>query len=312
MAQKLSDIRDRIHRKSANYFTFDISRRERTSWQMFYGATDALLDASMAAEAFSRGVRSDPAIDLLICYGFLQALYIQQDAVWTLSRSVKLAWHPNDDPRIKDIREIRNRLTGHPALAEKLHPTSSAIIAYHDIRPTGFHGHIYFERGSEKAEINVATILADNEERLSIQMQKIEQKMDDQEAHFRSEHAKEPFSKNFGTGFDYLIERLCPDLKDDSRVIQSRGHAIMIREKMNHLNSDISNRGFSSDATSYHFGLIFTGLDLIEQIFEKEDCSTHDQNSLDLICTGFEKGIRELRSITDEIDAKLNSPVGEA
>src|SRR5258708_5602050 len=36
---KLSEIRDRIHRKSHEYFVFDFSRREGAKWRMFYGAT---------------------------------------------------------------------------------------------------------------------------------------------------------------------------------------------------------------------------------------------------------------------------------
>lgn len=79
MTDSLSDIRARLHRKSHDYFTFEYSHRERTSWRMFYGATDALLDASMAARAFGQAVRGELAVDLLVCYGFLQALYIQQD-----------------------------------------------------------------------------------------------------------------------------------------------------------------------------------------------------------------------------------------
>src|SRR5277367_2749467 len=123
MTDSLSDIRTRLHQKSHEYFTFEYSRRERTSWGMFYGATDALLDASMAAGAFSRAVRGESPVDLLVCYGFLQALYIQQDSVLTLSRAVGLSWHPNDDLVLKRIRDIRNRLTGHPAYAgEKERP----------------------------------------------------------------------------------------------------------------------------------------------------------------------------------------------
>ena len=106
MTDTLSDIRTRLHHKSHEYFTFEYSRRERKSWRMFYGATDALLDASMAAAAFSRAVRKESAIDLLVCYGFLQALYIQQDAVLTLSRAVGLSWHPNDDPVLRKIRRM--------------------------------------------------------------------------------------------------------------------------------------------------------------------------------------------------------------
>jgi len=52
---------------------------------MFYRATDALLDASEAAASYSQLISSNTGAKLLACYGFLQALYVQQDAVKALS-----------------------------------------------------------------------------------------------------------------------------------------------------------------------------------------------------------------------------------
>jgi hypothetical protein len=79
MADTLSSIRERLHRKSHDYFVFDQRRRTRESWSMFYGATDALLDADTAAGSYRRAISSDTGANLLACYGFLQALYVQQD-----------------------------------------------------------------------------------------------------------------------------------------------------------------------------------------------------------------------------------------
>jgi hypothetical protein len=58
---------------------------------MLYGAMDALLDAGTAAASFARSVSPDTGANILACYGFLQALYVQQDAVITLSRAVNLS-----------------------------------------------------------------------------------------------------------------------------------------------------------------------------------------------------------------------------
>jgi hypothetical protein len=88
MTESLSAIRERLHRKSHEYFVFDQSRRSRESWNMFYGATDALLDADTAALGYGRAISPDTSVNLLACYGFLQALYVQQDAVRTLSQAV--------------------------------------------------------------------------------------------------------------------------------------------------------------------------------------------------------------------------------
>ena len=312
MADSLSDIRTRLHQKSREYFTFEYSRRERTSWRMFYGATDALLDASMAASAFGRAVRKESAIDLLLCYGFLQALYIQQDAVLTLSRAVGLKWHPNDNVKLKNIREIRNRLTGHPAHAgEKERPQrlSSAIISYRDVRPDGFDGYIYFGDTGERISVDVGEILRDNEEQLTIQMKNIEAEMDDHEGRFRTENAKHPLSENFGTGFGYLLEKLRCDFNDESRVAQAQTHVKLIREIIEALQKDLAKRAFEPAGAAYHVDLIFVALDFMAKILDKNTHSRHDQSMYYLVLDGFHSNFNDLKSITDEIDSRLKKPI---
>jgi hypothetical protein len=117
VAAGLGEIRERIIRKSREYFVFD--RMDLEKRNMFHGAMDALLDAGMAAACYGRAFSADTGIDLLICYGFLQAIYIQQDAVVTLCESLELKWDPNENEQLKKIREARNRLTGHPSKAGK-------------------------------------------------------------------------------------------------------------------------------------------------------------------------------------------------
>jgi hypothetical protein len=103
MTEDYSTIRSRIHNKSHNYFFFAVGRWDREKRRMFYGATDALLDATQAAASYAEVVSVNP----LACYRFLQAPYIQQDAVGILSRSVGLTWKPEDNDRLKEIRDIR-------------------------------------------------------------------------------------------------------------------------------------------------------------------------------------------------------------
>jgi hypothetical protein len=312
ITESLSDIRDRIHKKSGEYFTFAYGRRDQASWRMFYGATDALLDASMAARAFSNAVRSDPAIDLLICYGFLQAIYIQQDAVWTLSRAVKIKWRPSDNPKLRQIRDMRNRLTGHPAIAgENLKPKrlSSAIISYDQVSRDSFKASIYFEDHFEPVVVSVVNVLKDNEAQLSLQMLEIERKMDEQEKRFRAEQSKSPLASEFGQNFDYLLQRLHCDLNDEGRVGQAQAHLKMIREILDRLKSQLDTRGFGSTAITYDFGRIFSGLGLLDSIMHKEKYTEADQHMLDLVYDGIEKNIRELRNLIDDLDRRLKAPI---
>src|SRR5216684_830467 len=104
MADGYSVVRERLHSKSHDYFVFAHGRWDRARRSMFYGATDALLDSSQAAACYGHFVSSNNGVKLLTCYGFLQALYVQQDAVKVLSRAVGLKWDPNNDKRLKEIR----------------------------------------------------------------------------------------------------------------------------------------------------------------------------------------------------------------
>jgi len=311
MADSYSVVRERLHRKSHDYFVFAHGRWDRAKRSMFYGATDALLDSSAAAASYGNIVSSDNGAKLLACYGFLQALYVQQDAVKVLSGAVGLSWHPNNDKRLKEIRDARNRLTGHPALGgEHDRPPrrlSSAIIPFHDITQHGFRGHVYYEGGFEDIEVEVAAFQRDNEELLSQQMQLVEKRMDEQEHQFRTEQAARPFSSCFGTNFEYLLERLRCDLCDDGRLYQAQAHAQMIRETIKKLEKELTGRGFEPEPRSWK--IVFTGLDLLEAIMLRGSSSMSVQHEFDLIFDGLEKNIASLRASIAAIDAKLHAPI---
>lgn len=312
MPASLSEFRERLHHKSHEYFVFDFNRREDAKWRMFYGATDALLDAGVAAASYSRAIASDPGAKLLVCYGFLQALFVQQDAVRTLSLAVGLPWHPNEDERLRQIRHTRNRLTGHPAWAgekEKPPRVSSAIIPDHDISQNGFRGHVYYDDVTVDLEVDVSSFLKDNEERLATQMQFIEKKMDEEERQFRTKQAARPFSTYFENGFSYLLQRLHCDLGDAGRVPQAQTHARMTRETMNKLQKELADRGFRSATTSYHIDRIFRGLELLESLMNKGSSSSNTQLEFDLIYDGVEKNIILLKNVICDIDARLRTPI---
>jgi hypothetical protein len=312
MADSFSALRRRIHDKSHEYFTFSLGRWDRTKRSMFYGATDALLDTSQASESYEQAITSNMGANLLACHGFMQALYIQQDAVITLSRAVGLSWHPNGDERLKQIRDTRNRLTGHPAFAgmhENPRRLSSAIIAYDDITKLGFRGHVYYEDGFEDINVDVAAFRKDNEDLLSLQMREVEKRMDERENEFRIREAARPLSSIFTNQFSYLMQRLSCDLTDEGRNGQARTHARMIRDLMITFQNELVTRGFASEGTSYPLRLIFTGLNRLE-LFMNDDCPTQEkQDEFDLIYDGIQKNVDQLMNMAAEIDKRLRTPI---
>lgn len=213
---------------------------------------------------------------------------------------------------LKKIRDIRNRLTGHPAQAgdrEKPQRLSSAIIAYRDVRPDRFDGYIYFGESGEAVTVNVADTLRDNEAQLAIQMRNIEAEMDKQEQDFRAHQAKRPLSNNFESGFGYLLEKLRCNLDDCMRVKQAQTHVEMICEIVKKLQEDLAIRKFNPADAAYHIQRVYVALDFMAEILRKIVHAANDQLIFDIVFDGFEMSIDYLRALMKEIDARLNAPV---
>jgi hypothetical protein len=126
--RNLIDTRQRISDKSHKYFRPYFDKNEASQRRLFLGAMDALLDATEAAASFQGAIGQNKWANLLACYGFLQALYVQQDAVSNVSKALRLTWTPYEEERLVYIRDLRNRLCGHPASAAKR--TSSFVRNY--------------------------------------------------------------------------------------------------------------------------------------------------------------------------------------
>jgi hypothetical protein len=310
LVENFSDARERIHRKAHSYFVFErfCSRRRN----QFFGATDALFDTNISASDFRSAFNAVPNAGIVLCYGFLQALYVQQDSVKVLSKAVGLCWEPENDPELSKIRDIRNRLCGHPAEAgerKKNGLISSAIIPLHSISETGFIGAINYDDKFENITVDVDRILSLNQERLLEQVLKAEAAMDDQERVFREERSADHFASCFEDGFSYLLERLHCALDNEDRRIQSESHAKLITERLTQLQAKLRARDFAYLADSSSFSIVIHGIKLIGHIISSTNKSAESQYELDLIYSGLRKYVDNLETEISALDAKLNTPV---
>jgi hypothetical protein len=310
--RNLHDTRDRIYQKSNVYFTSIWNRSNATQKRWFHGAMDALLDASQAAASFHLAIGANPGANLLACYGFLQAIYVQQDAVLNLCKALQLKWHPNDEERLSDIRNLRNRLCGHPASSDKeasrARP-SSAIIPSRDITDTSFRGAIYYDDGFQIVPISPRDLLQENEILLAKQLLKVEEEMDRLERLFRREQAGRLLSRHFGNGFEYLVQGLRYDVSDPARKPQAESHAQMIKEIMLELRNDIGTRGLDKVFNNAEFDRVLVGLELLEQKFSLDDLTAIQKHEFDLVYRGLQFELGDIQKRIDELDEELKTEV---
>jgi len=89
--------------------------KERNRWLQLCSSQDVIGDTELALEAYTAD--SSPGNEgtaYLIVYGVLQALFLQQDAIFNVAEALAIPETLDKYPRLEEIRDIRNTSIGHP------------------------------------------------------------------------------------------------------------------------------------------------------------------------------------------------------
>lgn len=115
----VSEIRSRIRDFIQHPRRLNPRLQDAPNWNMLASSFDTVADTEMAIETYEAmaDVR-DVGAHYLAIYGILQCLYVQQDAVQSMVRAFEpkalSVYKIESEPEANEIREIRNKATGHP------------------------------------------------------------------------------------------------------------------------------------------------------------------------------------------------------
>lgn len=308
--RSMGEVRERLHRKANSYFAFEARRWNRAALRLFFGATDALLDSQLALKEVSRGTPLDRHHIILSCYGYLQALYIQQDAVALIWKALDLPGDPLADPKVQRVRELRNRIAGHPARADKRMRSgkspSSAIINLHDINPhTGFKATLYHDDEIDVINVSFQELLADNCGGLTTSLMEAEQAMDEREQRFRATERLQPLSAKLDAEITYILEKLRCGLGDSRRDMAIR----MLDRCVDETQRLLTERNFLYDASIYHIDAIRAGLKIGERLHEVVEADDAEHTWW-VVSEGIDSHARSLLRHLQAIDEKLAESPG--
>jgi hypothetical protein len=108
------------------------------SWLQLCSSLDVLEDAELAVAAYHPDQVSSDGEKYLTLYGLLQALFLQQDALFNMCESLSIPERIQKHPKLLKIREIRNISTGYPTKRDRARPISYHFISRATLGPDGF------------------------------------------------------------------------------------------------------------------------------------------------------------------------------
>ncbi|MBN1876419.1 MAG: hypothetical protein JXA33_19500 [Anaerolineae bacterium] len=214
--EQVSQIRSFINNPRKHYEL----RQNKAMFSQLCSSFDIIEDTEEAIIAYTTmEFREDKSVYYLCVYGLLQAIYVQQDAVINLSESLGLPEKINTYPVLKDIREARNDIVGHPTKRDqrKGQPTSYHHISRITLSQSGFQLISYFADGSSPQfrNIDLQELITKQREFISkilgSLITQLEAEGKAHKARFRMEKLVDIFPSTLGYNFEKIFEGIHRD-----------------------------------------------------------------------------------------------------
>jgi hypothetical protein len=303
----LSEIEDLINHNH----TQSLRMENSSNWLMFRSSLDVIDDTQLAIEAFRKDELGDSLIDgfgYLQIYGLLQSLFLQQDALKNISKSLDI--NIELTPELMNIRKLRNDTTGHPTDRNRgeyfcfivRSSISDSSFTYYKDRPEGdrFNEvHVDIAKLIQIQQDETSDILREVIEKL----RQIEQQHKDQ---FKGVKMIETFPNELNWYFSKLNEAISNSkLNDTGALFVSKIRAILPRIKREIANRGILKSGDWYQGLSSEVDYPLIQLDLFFN--SSENCEINEK-----IASIFVFFLRikfdEMKSIAQKIDEEYSTP----
>ena len=116
----------------------------------------------------------------LVIYGVLQATFLQQDALRHLAKALQSTFQTDEIPRLKEIRDLRNMIAGHPTSYHRNKEDAFYAISRISLSLQSFEILEYIDQKSKNMIfIGIKEILIDNEDIIGQTLRSLQRKLKD-------------------------------------------------------------------------------------------------------------------------------------
>ncbi len=280
------------------------------SWDKLCSSLDVIGDTELAFAAYGRLPEpNDDGTAYILIYGFLQALFVQQDAVCHLCEALDISYSP--DPLLVEIREIRNDAIGHPTKRGK--GTKFGFIS----RPTiGKWGFQLMTTTPGKwppvfRHVDLRARLESQREKLKFALESVVEELRREEMEHREQFKDKKLASVFPATLHYYFEKLYESTRGSKGWEFGKLNLDFVAKVVSDLREGLRERGGlgTYDTVEYHLQLVDYPLEQLAQYFESSGTGRLNERDAFIFISFVEGQMDELRRMAVEIDATYQSEV---
>ena len=279
--------------------------KDSTQYLKLCSCLDVIGDIELAFCAYEEMLDSpQPGSSYILAYGFLQALFVQQDAVCNLHEALKISWEP--DPLLAKIRKIRNDAIGHPTKRGGGHGKCFSFISRPSITKSGFQLMTMLPNQEHPMfrQVGLKDLLDTQHNQLEKALTALLQALQKEEMEHREKFKSEKLEELFPPLLPYYFEKVYESILSNRVRGDGAIHVSQIHEIITNFNAALENRGIAGayPGVEYQLKLLEYPLSQLAEYFAHKGEWRLNANDARIFTSFVHNEISKLREMAIEID----------
>ena len=278
--------------------------KKATDWYRLCSSLDVIGDTELAFQAYDQlSDRPRPGSSYILVYGFLQALYLQQDAVRNLHEALQVPYQI--DPLLKEIREVRNAVA-HPTDGGRGKSKTFRFITQFSVNKAGFQLMTAVEdKTSRKIEqISLDSLLNKQHAQLENVLKALLEALQKEEMDYRDRFRDDSLEDLFPETMDYYFEKVYQSARDDSSWEYGKLHVDLVCRIIKNFKDALEKRETlgASSAVEYRLDQLDYALHELIEFFNIKGTGRLSVVDAEIFTWFAQKKLSELEDMAREID----------
>jgi hypothetical protein len=302
----ISEFRDIVNEPKLQ----QVLMRNPSHWDQMCSAMDVIEDTSMAVRSYSSQEDTrDKGKLYLQTYGVLQALVMQQDAVFDLCKVLGSSRAKGDLDELANVRTARVSVAGHPTKKQRdgdgphglvqmnLHRNSFEVMSFSSAKP-------------KFTQVSMLDLIRGQEVELGKMLRGVILDLKEADAKHKAQFSRSKIEAVFPNTLGYSFEKIYEHIRGGTLAGLGVWGVEEVRRTLDEYRCALEARGIqidTYDAIKYHYDLLAYPLNQLENYLQGKDSEISGPRAGEIFAYFIQGHINKLRSMAAEIDKDFAS-----